>query len=221
MPDAPDGGRKVTVRVRIRLPESAWIASVSTAFPDATFRLLAGMPTDRGELHLGEVRSDSPDTVTAAIRDHPAVIEYQRLYRDDDRSLARYEAAETGLYGFLERTVVVPEYPVVVRDGWFTVDVTDSRERVAALRNGLDAAAMPFEVLSLVEPGPDDRPLTDRQREALDVAIRAGYFEVPRESTLAEVADALDVDTSTASGVIRRATATLVKHARTGPERPG
>lgn len=220
MSDGPDEGRKVSVRVRIRLPETAWIASVSTAFPDATFRLLAGIPTDRGAMHLGEIRSDRPDRVAAAVREHPSVLEYQQLHGDGDRSLARYEAAETGLYAFLERTAVVPDYPVVVRDGWFTVDVTDTRERVTSLRENLDAAGMPFEVLSLVEPGPDDRPLTARQREALDVAIRSGYFEVPRESTLAEVADALDVDTSTASGVIRRATATLVKRARTGPEGP-
>jgi len=36
-------------------------------------------------------------------------------------------------------------------------------------------------------------------------------FEVPRECTLADVADALDVDRATVSGVLRRGEAKLVK----------
>lgn len=221
MADDPDRGRNVSARFRIRLPTSSWIESVSTAFPAATLRLLAGLPTDRGAMHLGEVRADRPDAVAEAVRDHPSVFEYERLHATEDRSLARYEAAETGLYAFLERTAVVPDYPVVVRDGWFTVDVTDTRARVESVRSRLQAADVPFEVLSLVEPVDDDRLLTDRQREALDVALQAGYFEVPRESTLAEVADRLGVDPSTASGVIRRAQAKLVKAARTVPDDTG
>jgi predicted DNA binding protein len=200
-------GEHVSARFRIRLPGSAWIEPVSTSFPNATFRLLAGVPTDRGAMHLGEVRADRPDTVAATVRNHPDVLEYEQLHATDDRALARYEAAETGLYEFLEHAGVVPDYPVVVRNGWFTVDPTDTREAIRAIRDGLEAADMPFELMTIVNPLDDDRRLTNRQREALDVALQAGYFEVPRESPLADVAEALDVDTSTASGLLRRGVA--------------
>jgi predicted DNA binding protein len=97
------------------------------------------------------------------------------------------------------------------------VDLTDTRERVTAIRDGLEAAELPHELVSIVDLHDDGRRVTARQREALDVALQAGYFEVPRESTLAEVAEVLDVDTSTASGLIRRGVGTLVEAARAGP----
>ena len=213
-----DGGQKVSARLRIGLPPTAWIDTVSTAFPTATFRLLAGMPSECGAMHLGEIRAERPAAVADAVRDHPAVVEYEKLHATTDRALARYEAEETGLYEFVEHAGVVPDYPVVVRNGWFTVDLTDTRERVTAIRDGLEAAELPHELVSIVALQDGENPqVTARQREALDVALQAGYFEVPRESTLAEVAEVLDVDTSTASGLIRRGVGTLVEAARSGP----
>jgi predicted DNA binding protein len=46
--------------------------------------------------------------------------------------------------------------------------------------------------------------LTESQREALLVAFEAGYFEDPRDATLGEVADELDISQPAASGLIRR-----------------
>lgn len=47
--------------------------------------------------------------------------------------------------------------------------------------------------------------LTDRQREVLIAAHRAGYFEWPRDSTAAELADDLNIDRSTLHGHLRKA----------------
>lgn len=202
----------VTARFRVELPEDAWIAEVSRSFPRTEFRLLAGYPTDRGALHLGEAHTASPGEVSEAIAAHPAVLEYRRLHATDDRSLARYETTGTGLYAFLERTGLVVDYPVVVRDGWFVVEFTDSRERFDAFRDGLEAADGRFELLSVVEAVERRDFLTDRQQEVLECAFRAGYYEVPRECRLAAVADDLGVDTSTASETLRRAQARLVEY---------
>ncbi|MFB6205257.1 MAG: helix-turn-helix domain-containing protein [Haloglomus sp.] len=52
--------------------------------------------------------------------------------------------------------------------------------------------------------------LTERQREALAAAWRTGYYKVPRDGSVADVADALDVAESTASTHLRKAEARLV-----------
>jgi len=57
-------------------------------------------------------------------------------------------------------------------------------------------------------------PRTDiraEQREILTVAVERGYFETPRQVTLDELADELDVPRSTVSYRLRRATAELAK----------
>ncbi|MHB9288301.1 helix-turn-helix domain-containing protein [Halobacteriales archaeon Cl-PHB] len=52
--------------------------------------------------------------------------------------------------------------------------------------------------------------LTDRQFEALEVAREVGYYEVPRDGALAEVAAALDCSEAAASTLLRKAEAALV-----------
>lgn len=47
--------------------------------------------------------------------------------------------------------------------------------------------------------------LTDRQREAVAAAVDVGYYEVPSEATLEEVADRLDCTAGTASTILSRA----------------
>ena len=55
--------------------------------------------------------------------------------------------------------------------------------------------------------------LTRRQFEAIDVACRIGYYEVPREASLAEVAQELGISESAASSLLRKAERALVETA--------
>lgn len=58
--------------------------------------------------------------------------------------------------------------------------------------------------------GNTDAGLTDSQREALLVAFETGYFEEPRNATLGELADELDISQPAASGLLRRGIKRLV-----------
>lgn len=46
--------------------------------------------------------------------------------------------------------------------------------------------------------------LTGKQREAIQVALEAGYFDEPRGATLGEVAESLGISEPAASGLVRR-----------------
>lgn len=58
--------------------------------------------------------------------------------------------------------------------------------------------------------------LTDRQRAALEAAVSVGYYEVPREGTVADVASVLDCATSTAGELLRKAETVVIEHYTTG-----
>ena len=58
--------------------------------------------------------------------------------------------------------------------------------------------------------------LTDAQYEALLTATEAGYFSVPRDTKLEEIADELDVSKQTASKHIRKGTEKVVRTALLG-----
>ena len=53
--------------------------------------------------------------------------------------------------------------------------------------------------------------LTDTQRETLMIALEEGYFSEPREVTLADLADTLDVSQSAAGGRLRRGLEALLQ----------
>lgn len=209
----------IRARFRMALPDDVWIRDVSTSFPDATYRLLTGVPAGDGALELGEVTGDDPAAAVDAVRRHPDVVAFESLYADAERAVARYETVERGLYGFLRDRSLSPEFPVVVENGRMEFDVSATRDRFERFGDALDAADVDYDLLSVVGTADGDAVLTDRQRECLRVALREGYFRVPRECTLEDVATALDVDTSTASETIRRGAARVLEWFLVGPGR--
>jgi predicted DNA binding protein len=200
----------LNARLRVALPPDTWISDVSQGFPNAEFRLLTGVALDDGALELGEVLGDAAESAVEAAQSHPNVEEYNLLYADERRALGRYRTTDAGLYELAADTTFPPEYPVIVRDGWFIYELSGTREEFDALRETLENAELRYELLSLVTRSESSGLLTDRQREVLGVARRAGYYEVPRRTTLQTVADRVGIDKSTASEILRRAEGRLV-----------
>lgn len=65
--------------------------------------------------------------------------------------------------------------------------------------------------------------LTDRQLEAVEVAVDAGYFEVPREAGVSDVAEELGCASSTAATLLQKAQARVMRRLvrRYGHEKAG
>jgi predicted DNA binding protein len=108
--------------------------------------------------------------------------------------------------------LVVP--PVVYDDsGEFTMTVVGEGEAFQTLLEEL-----PEEIDATVETiGEYDRrhvpvagDLTDRQLAAVDAAVDVGYYEVPREGSVADVAQRLDCAASTASKLLQRGEASVL-----------
>jgi len=195
----------VTGQFRVEIPPGTWMEEVSTAWPNARFRLLTGVEVDDGAVELGETTGAEAAEASAAVGEHPTVSEFETLYATGDRVLSQYRTADRTLYDFLESVSVPPEFPLVVEDGWLECSITASRERLGQLDRTLAAAPVDYQLTSLVTAPESAQLLTDRQQEFLESAFAAGYYSIPRERSLTDLASDLDVDPSTASGVLRRA----------------
>ncbi|MFA9425635.1 helix-turn-helix domain-containing protein [Natronorubrum sp. A-ect3] len=206
----------ITASFRIQLPEGIWVTDLSQAFPDATFRLLTGVQMGETAVELGEVIAREPRPISERIAAHPSIESYQRLEVTDDRSLAKYETTDTDLYAFIKDSAFPPEFPIDVRNGWYVLDFTGTNTAFDRLCDALDAIDYRYELLSCVETRETGGLLTDRQQTVLEAALRAGYFDVPRECTLAELASDLGIDKSTASGILRRGERRILTQALTG-----
>lgn len=196
-------------------PES-WLADVSSSFPDAQLRLLTGIQVDDHAVELGEVIDDAAEAADEMIADHPDIRDHERLYVGDDRVMAQYWTTELSLYEFMRRSSVPPEFPVVVENGWSEFEITAPREQIQDINALLEHSDRSHEVLAVVNSADRESLLTDRQRDLLETAIQEGYYTVPRECTLSELAAETGIDKSTASGIVRRAESRLVTWFLTG-----
>ena len=211
-------GVMISAQFRIQLPPGLWVGELSQQYPETTFRLLSGYSLGDYALELGELIGAEPLPVVEAIRNHSAIRSYELLESDDRRVLGKYETTDIALYEFVETSALTIEFPVDVRNGWYEFSLTGTQAELDRMQVALEESPLPYELRSLVGGRSPEAVLTDRQREVIEMALRKGYFEVPRECTLAELADTLDIDPSTASTVLRRGQGKLVKAVLSGPE---
>lgn len=169
-------------------------------------------------MELGEVHSVEAGAAIDALEAHPDILASDRLFVGDDRALLKYETKEQGLFQFLGEMSLPPEFPILVEDGVMEFAVTATRAQFEALGAALDGSGLRYDLRSVVHSESRSDVLTDRQRECLEVARRNGYFEVPRDCTLADVARELDVDKSTASETLRRGSARILERFFVGEE---
>lgn len=102
-----------------------------------------------------------------------------------------------------------------VNEGKWTIKVRfGDHDSLSNLQLHFDEADVGFSVrkiYSQTEPRRPEFNVTSAQREALVTALKMGYFEIPRESTVSDLADELDISPNAFSERIRRGTTNLVQ----------
>ena len=156
------------------------------------------------------------DAYEEAIAGVPQVTEWTTQPATSDEGFYVYlrtalRDREAGYREVVDRDGVLIVPPVEIRgDRTVRQTMVGRGEDIAA---GLEGLPDSIEVEVLRTGSYDTRNgghVTDRQREALQVAWAAGYYEVPRTAALTTVADRLGCAHSTASDLLRRAERALV-----------
>lgn len=146
------------------------------------------------------------------------VDEYSMIDETADRRLYRVTLSDRGMECLT--------YPLAAEHDITFLDVTGfeeteirarvpSREALAAYRDGCREKDIPFRLRRMYKEEPVDSDrygLSDRQRTALLAALEAGYFAVPRDTTLSAVASKLDISDQALSARIRRGQANLLRN---------
>ncbi|MFC4358861.1 helix-turn-helix domain-containing protein [Halobium salinum] len=166
------------------------------------------------------VEGDDFDGLDAALEADPTVADPTVLTEVGGRRLYRFDLADEGH----QKSV----YPVMVEEsgvirsltadasGWhfrveFPTRVAFDRFREVCREYDLDIS-----LGRILAETPAERDaafgLTAPQREALRAAVDTGYLSIPREASLAELGDALDISQNAASERFRRGVETLVQN---------
>ncbi|WP_135665273.1 helix-turn-helix domain-containing protein [Halorhabdus rudnickae] len=151
----------------------------------------------------------APDRLEAALGNGSGVINVVSLESTFEETRARV-TVDRPVPDVYERLVSLRTYPegaTVTERGWRARTHFASRDDLAAFREACIESGIEFHLTRLFEARADTTDaygLTPSQHDALVAAFEAGYFAVPREATLADLADELDTTTSALSELLRR-----------------
>jgi predicted DNA binding protein len=188
-----------------------WIADVSTEFPDTEFRGLTEQPTEDGLLVIGKALTSEGDALVRQFETASEVRSYEVLHIDDQQVLIQYLTPITESYEILRASGILPEYPVILQNGWFSATVTTSQDRLSTYIDGLATASIPYQILSVTQSHDSGELLTERQWHFITEAVDRGYYDTPRDCTLMELAKPFDTNKSSAGKLLRRAENRIIK----------
>jgi len=191
------------IRLEVRLPEGHWSGDVTRANPSAILRIEKHMPLSRGR---GTARISCSEDISKSIGQHPGIEDFKIIQNDN------YDVTiVAGGGGFLKPLIdvgVIPHTPFEVRDGWVDWTIECSQNDVRELIHSFKQQSIPHRLVSTRSV--TTRLLTPRQRQVFDIAIREGFYDIPRRLSLTELANLLGVAKSTLSVQLQRVESTIV-----------
>lgn len=202
-------------QIQVKLDGTAvdgWLAMISREFPDAEFKLKATQLRDEGAFAILEVLTSNGDALAHRFENTPEVEAVEVYHADERMVLLQFQTTATKSYDPLRRSKNISIYPTILRDGWFSVKLEASHEQLSEYTDELAAAGIPYEIVSLVQSHTASETLTDRQWEFIIEAVERGFYESPRDCTLAELGDILEINKSAASRLRHRAESRIIKN---------
>ncbi|WP_049936681.1 helix-turn-helix domain-containing protein [Haloplanus natans] len=198
-------------KLTIDLPTAVWIGEVSRDFPSATFRVLSAMPSGEAGFGLLEVESESIPAVLGAIESLSGVSSVELMQHAENTAIVQFETSDPLLLLSIQESGAPLELPLTIRGGEAVIELTASRDRLSAFGQQLEAFGLSYTLNRVYDAVETPDLLTDQQRRLLVTAVEEGYYDTPRECTLTELAEAVDLAKSTASVTLHRAEERVIK----------
>jgi predicted DNA binding protein len=200
----------MSVIATITVPSSSFCLGSLADDAETPIRVETTVPTSESVIPYLWVPTKAVDPVVSTLETRAAVD------RSDSNVLVRVDW-NSGVNGILES---ISESDAIVTNAagtaeWWTFRLRfPSYEALSAFYTRCRDAEIEFELVQLHEGVVGDTPtqfgLTDSQRKLIVAAREAGYFDVPRETTLIELGERFGVSDATVSQRLRRGLASLI-----------
>lgn len=207
-------------QLTISLPDGTWVKDVTTTHPDATVRVLAGVPGDASGFALVRIHSPDLGAFLADMARHPAITDLTLIQRSDHDATVHFETHAPLLLFSAKASGTPIALPIEIQDGEATVRVTGSRKQIQDLAGKLESHGITYQVETIRDHVDTTQLLSDRQRELVTAAVEHGYYDTPRKCSLTDLATELGIAKSTCSETLHRAEETIIKHFLTEHPQP-
>lgn len=191
------------------LPLTGFAESLSSNQIECEHGLCLKQDCDVFVVHFDPADAVSEDDLSAL----DEVIEVTPLGRANDKDVYRLtiELEEVVSEAFApERFTAVEVEPMsVTPEGWYEKKLFENYEVFNGIRTRFEEYGISTELVSITQDthSAEKSPqygLTDRQYEALTLAISRGYYENPRQATTEELAEEMGISQPSLSSLLRR-----------------
>jgi len=198
-------------RIRIKFPEQLWISEIFKKFQDIRMEIEYFLPYDF-EKSIGnsiiEIFHYNIDLIIEEVKNHKSVIEISILEKDEKRVRFNVKTKDPFLLYAIIRCGVLVNFPVRVREGYAYWRLVSSRERIDKLLTLFDQKGIDYTLLRIGNSpysiDDDKNKLTLDESTILNKALSLGFFEIPRNISLEELANVLGKSKSALSVTLRK-----------------
>ncbi|MBD3228575.1 MAG: hypothetical protein GF329_10340 [Candidatus Lokiarchaeota archaeon] len=196
--------------VEIEVPHQKWISELSREFPDLKINILSMylIRNNYGNI-LINLRGNNLSLILKRLKSHESVIEYNLISETSNSLLLNVKIRNPWLLMSTIENEVVFKFPISIINGWSEWELYADRGKLYSLFKNLESLGINLKLKSIGKH--EKKPiLTSRQNEILTIAMNEGYYQVPREITLDDLAKKVQVAPSTLSEMIRKINKKLV-----------
>jgi len=148
------------------------------------------------------------DLIIEEVKKHKSVIEISILEKDEKRVRFNVKTKDPFLLYAIIRCGVLVNFPVRVREGYAYWRLVSSRESIDKLLTLFDQKGIEYTLLRIGNSpysiDDDKNKLTLDESTILNKALSLGFFEIPRNISLEELANVLGKSKSALSVTLRK-----------------
>lgn len=151
-----------------------------------------------------------------AVEDNDVVEEFRLVTMDGDTGLYHldWSPERTGFLNCLQESDAAVLCATGTTDRWEFELRFDSHDHVRQFQEGCSEREIEISIDSVTSGTAGESPtelLSPRQKETIALALERGYFDVPRQTTMVQLADELGISDQAVSARIRRGVKKLTK----------
>ena len=197
-------------QISIELPSDKWTHKLSKEFLNITFNILS-MSLVRENIcnTLITLSGNQISDLISKLKTNDSIIEYLIISNTPTSTLLNVKVRNPWvLISTIENEVSI-KYPIKIHNGWSDWEIYSTRERIHSLFNDLQLIGLNIKLKSIGKH--KKKPLlTLRQSEIMNIAMNEGFYNVPRNLTLIDLAKKIEISSSTLSETLRKINKKLV-----------
>jgi len=209
----------VTVIAEFRVASDDFeLGRILTVEEPSAIELDSLVPTGGATVPLFWVHNSTRESFVDAVQDHPAVNETAVVDVFEDRTLFTldWDANRDRLFRGIDEHDGQLLSAVGHPAAWDFELRFPSHEVLSEFTTHCEDAGIPLAMTRVYNPTePDAGPwygLTEPQRKAIRLAVKRGYYDIPRACSTQELADELGISDQAVTERLRRAIVALVEH---------